>query len=160
MLPETVLANISVEVPNPDLSDDVEYDDGIPSIRQIDFGFYAVPKREDLEAFMMSVDTGLIVEHTHCDISGYISSEAYISSHLPRVKADPYAETSAWASAYTEGEIPSKLSVYDEALKTSGDYYAKVNSECSLYPYKDPIYWRINPLSKNEFPDNVEIAKD
>lgn len=161
LLPETVTADISVEIPNPDLSGEPPgFDDGIPTIRQIDFGFYAVPERENFESYMMSVDTELLVPHTHRDISGYISSDSYLSDHLPKIKYDPYREDESMASAYSEGEIPGKLSVYDEPLKTSGDYYAKVNSDCSLYPYKDPIYWRINPLSKNEFPDNVEIAKD
>lgn len=145
LLPETVMADVSVEIPN--ASADPIYDD-VPYVKQIDFGFYAVPIKEDIDSFIMSVDNELLVKHVHTDVLGYISSEAYLSDHLPHTKLDPYSETSSF------------LSVYDEPLKTSGDYYAKVNSQCSLYPYKDPLYWRINPLSPDDFPDNVEIVRD
>lgn len=146
LLPETVTADISVEVPN--TSADPIYD-GVPPINTIDFGFYAVPMCADITGFIMSVDNELFAPHYHTDISGYISSEVYLSSHLPKLRPDPYSEESS-----------SMLSVYDEPLRTSGDYYERVNEQCSLYPYKDPIYWRINPLSKNDFPDNVEIARN
>ena len=131
---------------NPDLSDGIFED--VPYVNQIDFGFYAVPTKDDMVGFMMSVDSELIAPHHHGNISGYISSEVYLSNHLPKMKPDPYSETS------------SMLSVYDEPVKTSGDYYEKVNSFCSLYPYKDPIRWKINPLSKEEFPNNVEVYND
>lgn len=52
------------------------------------------------------------------------------------------------------------LSIYNEPLKTSGDYYEKISRYCSLYPYKDAIYWRIDPFSTEDFPDNVEVAND
>ena len=141
-----VTADISVEIPNPDLSDDTIYED-VPIVNTIDFGFYAVPTKPDIARYITSVDTGVFGAHNHTDISGYISSEAYISTHLPKLVPDPYNDE-------------SMLSLYNRPIITSGDYYERVNSECSLYPYKDPIYWRINPLSPNEFPDNVEVARD
>ena len=151
LVPQMVTADISVEIPNPDLSSDPDPDEPfepIPSVKRIDFGFYAVPTNEDFSGYMMSVDQGLITPHKHTDICGYISSEAYISTHLPKLVPDPYSEQS------------SMLSIYNEPLKTSGDYYAKTTSHCSLYPYKDPIRWVINPFSKAEFPNNVEVYND
>ena len=146
LIPQMVTADVSVEVPNPDLSDDTIYED-VPVVNTIDFGFYVVPTKHDIDGYITSVDTGVFGAHTHTDISGYISSEAYISSHLPKLVPDPYSD----------GQM---LSVYNRPVITSGDYSEKVTSECSLYPYKDPIFWRINPLSPNEFPDNVEVARD
>lgn len=148
LVPQMVTADISVEVPNPDLSGDDEPFEPMPTVKKIDFGFYAVPMREDIAGFITSVDTGLLTPHVHTDISGYISSEAYISTHLPKLVPDPYSETS------------SMLSLYNEPLQTSGDYYEKTTSHCSLYPYKDPIRWAINPFSREEFPNNVEVYND
>lgn len=99
MLPETVTADISVEVPN--TSADPIYD-GVPPINIIDFGFYAVPMCADMTGFIMSVDNELIVPHYHTDISGYISSEVYLSSHLPKLRPDPYSEESSMLSVYDE----------------------------------------------------------
>jgi hypothetical protein len=155
-----VTADISVEVPNPDLSGGDEPFEPMPTVKKIDFGFYAVPMHDDIAGFITSVDTGLLTPHVHTDICGYISSEAYISTHLPKVYDDPYAEGSSWMSAYSDGELPSRMSVYNEPLKTSGDYYAKTTSHCSLYPYKDPIHWAINPFSEAEFPNNIEVYND
>ena len=143
-----VTADISVEVPNPDLSGDDEPFEPMPTVKKIDFGFYVVPTAEDFDSYITSVDQGLLTPHKHYDISGYISSEAYISTHLPKLIPDPYSETS------------SMLSLYNEPLKTSGDYYEKTTSHCSLYPYKDPIRWAINPFSREEFPNNVEVYND
>ena len=150
LVPQMVTADISVEIPNPELSgDDIpeEYEP-IPAVRNIDFGFYVVPAAEDFDSYITSVDQGLLTPHKHYGISGYISSEAYISTHLPKLIPDPYSETS------------SMLSIYNEPLQTSGDYYEKTTSHCSLYPYKDPIRWAINPFSKEEFPNNVEVYND
>ena len=148
LIQQMVTADISVEIPNPDLSGGDEPFEPMPAIKKIDFGFYAVPTRENFISYMTSVDQGLLTPHKHYDISGYISSEAYISTHLPKLVKDPYAETS------------SMLSIYNEPLKTSGDYYANTTSHCSLYPYKDPIMWAINPFSDAEFPNNVEVYND
>lgn len=120
----------------------------IPQIKSIDFGFYVVPRNEDFKSYITSVDQGLLTPHKHYDISGYISSEAYISTHLPKLVPDPYSENS------------SMMSVYNEPLKTIGDYYAKTTSHCSLYPYKDPLRWKINTFSEEEFQNNVEILND
>ena len=48
---------VSVEVSSyvKDISSDA-YDDGIPKIEKLDFGFYAVPQRADFEGYMASVD--------------------------------------------------------------------------------------------------------
>ena len=135
-----VTANISIEIPNPELSGNLsgdipeEFEPMLP-VQKIDFGFYSVPVKEDFNSYIASVDQGLLVPHTHTDISGYISSETYISSHLPKLMPDPYAEEY------------SLLSVYDEPVKTSGDYYEKTTNRCSLHPYKDPLRWVINPFS-------------
>ena len=53
-----VTADISVEIPNPDLSgsDIPEEYEPIPTVKKIDFGFYAVPKSEDFDSYMTSVD--------------------------------------------------------------------------------------------------------
>ena len=99
MLPETIITDISVEVPN--TSADLIYD-GVPSINVIDFGFYAVPMCADMTGFMMSVDNGLLAPHRHTNISGYISSEVYLSSHLPKLRPDPYSDESSMLSVYDE----------------------------------------------------------
>ena len=41
------------------------YDDGIPTIKKLDFGFYAVPRKEDIEQYIMSVDNELLCKHEH-----------------------------------------------------------------------------------------------
>lgn len=75
MLTTEVTSEVTSYIEDPD--EPPEYDDGIPKIYNLNFGFYAVPKNEDILGYMMSVDNGLIAKHQHFDISGYISSEAY-----------------------------------------------------------------------------------
>ena len=114
------------------------YDDGIPTVGKIDFGFYAVPNRYDIEGFMTSVDTGVFGDHYHTDISGYISSEGYTAE---------YKEISDdWGNAHT---VSSEIVPY-------GDVYAVTDSECSLAPYVDRIRWTIDSDDERPFPYNAK----
>ena len=72
-------------------------------------------------------------------MSGYISSQTYLSS--------PPFELS---DGYLEG-----ISAFVNPLKTSGDYYDVVDWECSLAPYVDKIYWKIDAGSSLQYPNNV-----
>lgn len=97
LLQEQVTANVSVEIP--DMSADSIYDD-VPIVKNIDFGVYPSPNRYGIEEYIMCVDNGGFGQHYHEDVVGYISSEAYISDHIPTLKFDPYSETSSLLSVY------------------------------------------------------------
>lgn len=60
----------------PGLSSD-EYEDGVPIIKSLNFGFYAVPKKEDIDQYILSVDNELIAKHGHFTVPAYLSSERY-----------------------------------------------------------------------------------
>ena len=121
-------------------SDEDEYDDGVPKIHGLDFGFYAVPKKEDILEYMTSVDNELIAKHEHYYPSSYISSEAYYGPNYESA-VGPDGET--WK-------------VKPEPLSTSGDYYDVVDNYCTLAPYVDRIYWKIDGASEYKYPYNVK----
>lgn len=120
--------------------DEDEYDDGVPKIHGLDFGFYAVPKKEDILEYMTSVDNELIAKHEHYYPSSYISSEAYYGPNYESA-VGPDGET--WK-------------VKPEPLSTSGDYYDVVDNYCTLAPYVDRIYWKIDGASEYKYPYNVK----
>ena len=99
-----------------DLSSDWTYEDGIPPIRTLDFGFYAVPKKEDIDQYILSVDGELLTKHGHYAVPAYISSEGYVRAETPT------------------GPV----------LSTFGDEYSSVDNWCTLAPYVDRIYWKID----------------
>ena len=149
-----VTADISTYVDNPNTSADV-YDD-IPIINKIDFGFYVVPQKHDIQQYIQSVDNGDFGLHEHGSLSGYISSEAY-SSSIPKVIPDPYlpdAAVEGWPLSTCES------SGYIQPLQTSGDYYDVVDWACTLAPYVDKLYWKIDAGSQYEFPNNVHWERD
>jgi len=133
--PVTVLVDTSADT----------YDDGIPVIRNIDVGFYAVPKKEDIESYMISVDNELIVKHEHYTSAAYISSEGYLSNYAVR-------------EVETEEGL-SSVSVLT-SLTPVGDYYEPVDNWCTLAPYVDRIRWRIDETSTRPFPENVKPYPD
>ena len=45
-------------------------------------------------------------------------------------------------------------------LSTHGDYYDVVDWNCTLAPYVDKIYWKIDAGSKYTFPDNVKWERN
>jgi len=122
-----------------DLSSE-EYDDGIPKINALDFGFYAIPKQEDILEYMLSVDNELIAKHEHTYPSSYISSEQYFG---PNYESAIGPDGSEWR-------------VKPQPLQTSGDYYDVVDNYCTLAPYVDRIYWKIDGASEYEYPNNVK----
>lgn len=133
--PVTVLVDTSADT----------YDDGIPVVRNIDVGFYAVPKKEDIDSYIMSVDNELIAKHRHYAPPAYISSEAYVPEYAERE---------------VDGEHgPETVSVLT-SLATSGDYYEPVDNWCTLAPYVDRIRWRIDEASIMPFPYNVRAYSD
>lgn len=134
---------VSVEVSSyvKDISSDA-YDDGIPKIEKLDFGFYAVPQRADFEGYMASVDNGLFVEHRDVGISGCISSESYLSVY-GQYKDD-------------EGNLCTALS----ALSGVNDHYEQTGMSCTFAPYVDRVRWKIDPDSLKSFPDNVKAYSD
>lgn len=137
-LEKEVTAPVTVLV---DTSSDT-YDDGIPAIRNIDVGFYAVPNKYDIESYMMSVDSELIVKHEHYTSAAYISSESYLSNYEEReIEVEP-------------GQSLSSVCVLT-SLTPVGDHYDSVDNWCTLAPYVDRIRWRIDEASTRPFPDNV-----
>lgn len=140
-LSTTLTAEVTAEVTSyvDDLSGD-EYDDGVPKVRGLDFGFYAVPRREDILGYMTSVDNELIAKHEHYYPSSYISSEAYYG---PNYESAVGPDGEAWKAK-------------PEPLSTSGDYYDVVDNYCTLAPYVDRIYWKIDGASEYEYPHNVK----
>lgn len=115
------------------------YNDGIPKIKGLDFGFYTIPKKEDILNYMTSVDNEDLVKHEHIYPYSYISSEAY---HGPNYQS----------SIGPDGE---EYKIKSEQLSTSGDYYDIVDNYCTLAPYVDKIYWKIDGASVYEYPYNV-----
>lgn len=81
-------------------------------------------------------------------MSGYISSEGYISSY-PRLTYDPYNEG-----------VSSEICAFMQPIKTENDYYDTVDHYCSLEPYVDKIYWKIDGTSDYEYPNNVVWERD
>lgn len=139
-----VTADVSTYIDNPEVSVYTE----IPVINKIDFGFYAIPHAEDIDAYIESVDNGAFGPHEHEDISGYISSESYVRASA-EVFYDPYISVGYPPSACEFDATFSPLSGIN-------DYYDKVDSKCSLEPYVDKLYWKIDPLSPYQYPNNVE----
>lgn len=117
-----------------------EYDDGIPKIRGLDFGFYTIPKKEDILNYMLSVDNEDITKHNHIYPSSYISSEQYHG---------PIYETITDPNNNEQRIKPLPLS-------TSGDYYDVIDNYCTLAPYVDRIYWKIDGASEYKYPNNVK----
>ena len=66
--------------------------------------------------------------------------------------SDPYAPV---ASDYGMSLSDCEYGVPDKPLSTVNDYYDVVDWECSLAPYVDKLYWRIDGFSKLEFPNNI-----
>lgn len=125
-----------------DISGDGGYDDGVPPIKSLDFGFYAVPLCADIDGFIMSVDNELIAKHEHYTKPAYISSAAYDMQY--KTVTDPDGN---------QISVPSHLSTYN-------DYYEPVDNWCTLEPYRDAIKWRIDEDSPREFPYNIIVERD
>lgn len=117
------------------------YDDGIPKVQRIKFGFYAVPKQYDIDQYILCVDNGGFGPEIHSETSGYLSSENYVMRY--RTVTDPYGE---------QISVPYQLS-------TVNDYYGQTGYQCTLAPYVDRIYWQIDENSLSNFPMNV-IARN
>ena len=156
VLTNWVTADITSYVDNPNTSANV-YDD-IPIVNKIDFGFYVVPSKHsnNMESYMQSVDNGDFGSHIHNDLCGYISSESYISSD-PIIISDPYLPD---AIAAGEPLSTCQTCAFVQPLQTSGDYYDIVDWECTLAPYVDKLYWRIDAGSQYEFPNNVNWERN
>ena len=118
-----------------------EYDDGIPVIKHISMGFYAVPQLCDFVEYMTSVDNGGYGPHEHYAPSAYISSESYLSSYKV-ISADDGSEKSVLT-----------------ALIPQNDYYHPVDNYCTLAPYVDRISWIIDEDSPYSFPENTKSER-
>lgn len=140
-LSTTLTAEVTAQVTSyvDDISSD-EYDDGVPKIRGLNFGFYAVPKQEDILGYMTSVDNELIARHEHFYPSSYISSGWY---------GGPVYQSAVGP----EGEEIS--AVLPQPVATSADWYDVVDNYCTLAPYVDRIFWKIDGASPYEYPYNV-----
>ena len=136
----STIVEVPVEVSS-EVSSDM-YDDGIPRVNKIEFGFYAVPRPEDIEGYIMSVDSGLIAKHEHYTKPAYISSESYERKY--RTEVDPYGD---------EISVPWYTA-------TSGDWYEPVDNWCTLAPYVDRLRWKIDQSSPYPFPYNVKTYRD
>ena len=84
-------------------------------------------------------------------MSGYISSGHYLSP-APSVFYDPYY---ASAEAYQLPLSACYTSAYMSPLTGVNDYYDHVDWDCTLAPYVDKLYWRIETGTEYEFPNNV-----
>ena len=143
---------VDVEITSWTSSDtSVEVYDGIPSINKIDFGFYVVPGDHDIPSYIQSVDNGAFGPHVHTDVSGYISSQSYITPD-PSIKYDPYAYD---LSNYGFPLSTCETSYMNQPLSTINDAYRNVSKNCSLEPYVDKIYWTIDADSIYTYPNNI-----
>ncbi len=75
----------------------------------------------------------------------------------PYIVADPYLPDARYddeplSTCYT--------SAFNSPLSTSNDYYDVVDKNCSLAPYVDKIYWKIDGASIYTFPNNVKWERD
>lgn len=120
-----ITSTVSTEI---EISSREEYDDGIPKIRTIDFGFYAVPLTDDIDRFITSVDNELLAKHEHYTIPAYISSESYVP---------------VYESKFQDGVETSVLA----RLSGVNSLYEPVDNWCTLAPYVDKIKWRIDAQS-------------
>lgn len=127
---------LTTYVDNPDISARV-YDD-IPIVSKIDFGFYVVPQKHDIEEYIQSVDNNF--SHIDSALCGYISSEQYIKPSSLCIN-DPYMP-----DAISHGEPLStcQSEYYKSSLSSVNDYYDVVDWDCSLQPYVDKLYWTID----------------
>ena len=142
---------MSVDVPV-ETSSDISVYDGIPIINKIDFGFYVVPKQEDIESYIQSVDNGAFGPHVHSDVSGYLSSQQYIDINMSSMLSDPYAYDRYYTKPLSTCEYgTSEL----KPLSTVNDAYGIVDRNCSLEPYVDKIYWTIDADSIYTYPNNI-----
>ena len=136
-LEKEVQVEVTSYVDDPELSDEV-YDD-IPIIDKISFGLYVVPQKHDIKQYIQSVDNGAFGEHEHYDVSGYLSSEEYLSGG-PDVTHDGYN---------------APISSFNEPVSCINDYSDKITWNCTLAPYVDKLYWRIDTSSHYTYPDDM-----
>lgn len=102
---------------------------------------------------MQSVDNGAFGPHEHSSVIVYISSESYLSAPYAAL-SDPYAPIAS-TSSYPEPLSTCELCIANQPLSTIDDYYDIVDWNCSLAPYVDKLYWKIDGVSQYEFPNNV-----
>lgn len=152
LLTSNVTAEVSSWVDNPETSS-TTYDD-VPVINNIDFGLYVVPNSKDIGSYIQSVDNGDFGEHEHMNRVGYISSESYLSAPLV-IEADPYANM----PGYKHPLSTSQYGIADKPLSTVNDFYDIVDDKCSLEPYVDKLYWRIDGLSPYPPPNNLTAVR-
>lgn len=86
-------------------------------------------------------------------MSGYLSSAEYIKLLSSSILSDPYAyDLSNYGFPLSTCEYGSS---HLQPLSTVGDSYGIVDMNCSLEPYVDKIYWKIDADSVQVFPNNV-----
>ena len=136
-LTSNVTSTVTCQVDDPDSTDDVY--DFVPTINNIEIGFYPTPQPSGHVEYMNVVDT------QYKDVTynrlGYISSESYISSY------DYYIDE--------DGNEQSALT----AVTPVDMKYDFVDTTETIAPYKDRLYWKIDGASAKEFPDNVGIYR-
>lgn len=144
----TAMVTSYVDSPSAQIYDDV------PVIDNISFGFYVVPQDKDIMEYIASVDNGAFGPHYHESLCGYISSESYTMP--PQfVIADPYlADTSA--GIYDDPLSMCYSSAYNQPMEGNNDYYDIVDDNCSLAPYVDKIYWKIDSASIYTYPNDIK----
>ena len=153
LLDQNVTTTLTSAIDDPDGPD--VYDD-VPIINKIDFGFYVVPGKHDIPSYIQSVDNGDFGGHAHYDICGYISSSGY-EEYPMTILSDPYIYD-AISSGYPLSTC--EFGITDKPLKPIDEYYDKVDWSCTLAPYVDKIYWRIDGVSPYEYPNNVIWERD
>lgn len=145
LLTSWVTDKVDVLVDNPDAPTDI-YDD-IPIVNKIDFGIYVVPHQHDEVKYIASVDNGYFGIHEDTPQMGYISSESYLS-HPPSINYLPHLSTEP-LSDYV-------ISVFNKPLSCINNYYDIVDWQCSLAPYVDKMYWKIDTdQSAYTYPNNI-----
>lgn len=89
------------------------YDD-VPIIGQLNFGFYNVPRKEDISAYMMSVDNELLTKHEHIALSAEISS-GYYDVVDNRCTLAPFVDKLTWKIDETSlCAFPSNVGWYND----------------------------------------------
>lgn len=85
--------------------------DNVPIVGNLDFGFYTIPKMEDIYSYMLSVDREQLTKHEDFTLCGEISTGYYIPVDT-RCTLEPYVDKIYWAIDGTINEpFPNNVTI-------------------------------------------------
>lgn len=96
--PVSALSSVDLTTTISTYIDDIssEIYDNVPIIGNLDFGFYAIPKQNEIIPYMQSVDNEQLVKHEDFTLYGEISSGYYVPVDT-RCSLEPYVDKIYWA---------------------------------------------------------------